>query len=138
MKKIIVFFLLTAILCLGGCSRGDSGDAAADDPSPTEDITLAVAASDTNTAVAAQNHIPPASATDLSFDETAYDQALDYVGRTLQDLYAVIGQPIEMPIYSPSEIQEGAQDGKLTYQGFFVRTLRTDTGEIVQEIYTDG
>lgn len=132
-KTVLTILLAAALLSLAGCgSHGGAEPAAAPtaDPAPM----AAAAASDTDAALASQTHIPPASPTDLSFDEDSYDLALGYVGRTLQELYAAIGQPIELPLYSPSEAQPGAQDGKLTYTGFYVITLRTDTGEVVQEI----
>ena len=97
-----------------------------------------MAASDTDAAASRQSHVPPASSTDLEIDGEAYDKATDCIGMTIFDLYAAIGQPIETPVYAPSRLQENAQDGTLVYKGFTVWTLRTDTQEIVHDVYLDS
>ncbi len=126
MKKTVALLLFAAlILCLTACSHND---APAPTPSPTDEAQPAVA-SDTDT-----QHVPPASPTDLDVDEEGYAKALDCVGLTIQQLYDTIGQPVETPVYSALEEPEGAQEGRLTYKGYCVVTLRTATEETVQSI----
>lgn len=135
MKKITLSILTAAMICLAACSRGGPAPTATPAFSPTPGPLDVLAASDTDTVTAAQTHVPPASATDLTFDEAAYNQALGFEGRMLQEMYAVLGQPVEMPVYVPSEDDPNAQIGTLPYNGFVVETLRTATSETVQRVY---
>ena len=137
MKKIISILLLTAALfCLAACDRGQSASdpAPSPTPSPTNDDLAILAASDTDAAAAVQSHVPPASSTDLEVDGAAYEKALSCVGMTIFDLYDTIGQPQQAPTYVASSQQENAQDGTLPYQGFSVKTLRTETEETVRDV----
>lgn len=130
MKKCIAL-LLTALLLAGLCACGGHDEAAAPTAEPTEDPALAASQSDA--ALAAQN-TPPASGTD-AVPSGDMARAMEYVGQPVEELYAALGQPAEEPVYGPSCLTEGAEDGILTYPGFYVWTVRTADGETVQDVY---
>lgn len=137
MKKTISIILLASVaMCLSACHRTAEVSEAAPTPVPTasQDELAILAASDTDAATSVQSHVPPASPTDLQIDGAAYEAALTCVDKTIFDLYVAIGQPAQTPVYAPSAVQENAQEGTLVYTGFTVRTLRTDTEEIVQQV----
>ncbi len=146
MRKTIAILILTAVLislagCAGLAQKANEKEAAANAspaPSPTPDMTDILAASAANAETAAQTHTPPASASNTQIDQAGYEKAQQCVGKSLEELYAAIGQPIEEPTYGPSCQQEGAEDGMLTYNGFYVWTVRSDSGEVVQEVYADN
>ena len=130
MKKCIAM-LLTALLLAGLCACGGNDEPPAPTAEPTEDPVLAASQSDA--ALAAQN-TPPASGTD-AVPTGDLARAMEYVGRPVEELYAALGQPVEEPTYGPSCLTEGAEDGILTYAGFYVWTVRTADGETVQDVY---
>ena len=146
MKKIITLVLLAAMMltlasCAGAGARLLSGKPAIQQqeqttpaPTPTQDPAAALAASDTDATVV---NTPPASSTDTQAVNDNYQKAQNCVGRPVQELYAAVGQPIEEPAYGPSCLQDNAEDGMLTFDGFFVWTVRTETEELVQEVYLD-
>ena len=146
MRKTIVILVLTAVLislagCAGLAEKANEKDAAANAtpaPSPTPDMSDILAASAANAEAAAQTHTPPASASNAQIDQEGYEKAQQCVGQSLEELYAAIGEPIEEPTYGPSCLQEGAEDGMLTYNGFYVWTVRSESGEVVQEVYADN
>lgn len=146
MRKLIALFILTAmVLSLAGCAglaaKANEKDAAAGitpEPSPTPDMTDILAASAANSQTAAQTHTPPASSSNVQVDQAAFERAQQCVGQGVDALYAAVGYPVETPTYGPSCLQEGAEDGMLYFNGFYVWTVRTDTSEIVQEVYLDN
>ena len=108
MKRTIALILFVLLLTgLAACSREESG--VAQTPSPT--VPAASSSSDTSLA------------------------ALEYVGRPVSELYAALGQPVETPSYGPSCLTEGAEDGILTYEDFYVWTVRTADEELVHDVY---
>lgn len=130
MKKTIsiIILLLALALALAGCSRNQAPAAT---PVPTAEGGAAPAsATDTSSAM-----LPPASSTDTNA-QSAFTTAQGYIGRSVQDLYAAVGQPAETA-YGHSEQYEDAEEGMLFYDGFYVWTLRTAAGETVQEVYLD-
>lgn len=142
MKKAIILFLLLAMAlsltaCAGLAQKAVDEESATPVPTPTEDPTAVQQASETNAQTAVTTHTPAASATDAQVDQAAYDRAVACIGMTLQDLYAAVGEPVEPATYGPSCLQDGAEDGMLIYNGFFVWTLRTAEAETVQEVYLD-
>lgn len=144
MKKFVALLLLAVIvLSLTGCAalaeranEKEGGPHAA--PSPTPDLTDILSASASDSAAAARDHTPPASSTSIQADQAGYEKALECVGQSVEELYAAVGQPVETPTYGPSCLQEGAEDGMLTYNGFYVWTVRTGTSETVQEVYLEN
>lgn len=98
-----------------------------------EEIMLA---SETNAAALAEA-VPPASATDTSLDQAAYDKAQELVGASVEELYEAIGEPTDSQ-YASSCLEENAEDGMLFYNGFYVWSLRGADGEIVHAVYLNG
>ena len=130
-RKSLVALVLVLVLLLGLCACGGHDEAAAPTAEPTEDPALAASQSDA--ALAAQN-TPPASGTD-AVPSGDMARAMEYVGQPVEELYAALGQPAEEPVYGPSCLTEGAEDGILTYDGFYVWAVRTATGELIQDVY---
>ena len=152
MKKLILLFAACAMaLSLSACSHKDpvqDGSTPAPKPTAVPDWSEVLAASASNAAAA---KTPPASATDASaaaapVQETqapapataqeACERAQACVGLPVEELYAAVGQPLQAT-YGPSCLQVNAEDGMLTYEGFSVWTVRSDTAETVHEVYPD-
>ncbi len=126
MKKTLSLLLLIALfgaLCACGHSKAVSAT-----PTPIPTPEGVVSATDTSSA-------PQASSTDTSA-QSAMQTAQNYVGRTVQEMYAAIGEPKETA-YSDSQDQPDAEDGMLFYDGFYIWTLRSASGEVVQEVYPE-
>ena len=140
MKKILVCLLLIGLMsglcaCGGGAPEPTPEPTAT--PEPTPDITQILAASASDAEQAAQN-MPPASSTDtMILDEEKYALALECVGLTVEEMYEVIGEPLDAQYQSSCEGEEGeeAEDGMLLYEGFYVWTVRTQEHEIVRDVY---
>ncbi len=128
MKRTIALILFVLLLTgLAACSREESD--VAQTPSPT----VPAASSSSDTSLTGQKE-PPASGTDAA-PSGNYAAALEYVGRPVSELYAALGQPVETPSYGPSCLTEGAEDGILTYEDFYVWTVRTADEELVHDVY---
>ena len=140
MKKI-VFLMLCAALALSLAACG----ASAPEPTPTPELTPIapvapvqeaeeVSASDAAEAAAAH---PPASPTDVMLDGEAFAAAEACVGLTLAELYEAVGEPTGDVSYAASCLEENAEDGMLFYDalGFYVWTVRSESGEIVHAVY---
>lgn len=137
MRKTLILLLAAALfVTVSACSLTQQAPPTPS-PVPTEDPSVILAASDTNTAAAAQSHVPPVSDTNTVVNSDPYRQAITYIGQPVADLYAAIGQPLEAGIYAASTVQSGADDGTLHYNGFFVQTLRSEAGEFVYDVYLD-
>lgn len=142
---LVMAFTLTA--CAGLAQKAVDAENATPVPSPTPDLTGILSASASDAATAAQTHVPPASssnaqtaaeqqpAAEQPSGQQGYETARGYIGLSVQDLYAAVGQPTGTPTYGPSCLQEGAEDGMLPYDGFSVWTIRTATEELVHEVY---
>ena len=133
MKKIFAILLIMALAAgLTACAAGES---AAEDAAPTMTPEEARLASETNaSAIAQTDDEAPASDTDAETDTDAYEQALQYRGQPVEALYAAIGEP-ESANYAASCDEENAEDGMLFYGGFYVWTVKTETEEIIHDIY---
>ena len=70
-----------------------------------------------------------------TFNEEQYNAAQEYVGRDVAELYDAIGMPPGGSQYAASCLEENAEDGMLYYDGFYVWTVRSDSGEVVHEVY---
>lgn len=68
-----------------------------------------------------------------ALDEAAFEAAQSVVGRGVDELYALIGEPVSSQ-YAASCLVEGADDGMLLYDGFYVWTVRDGDGETVYEV----
>ena len=143
MKKIFFTILCAALLItLAACS---GQEAAEETPEVSADVELVplepvlsqeeeeASAADA-AALAAQE--APASATDAALDEDAYEAAQACVGLTAEELFAAVGEPSETS-YAASCLEEGAEDGMLFYeaQGFYVWTVKGESGEVVHAVY---
>lgn len=140
MKRILALGLLCALMA-GVCACARTAEPAPEPtatPEPTIDPAAEVAASATDAAANAQSHTPPASSTDTVSADDTLAAAEACVGLAVEELYAAVGQPAEEPQYAPSCLQDGAEDGMLYYDGFYVWTVRTETEEIVHAVYPDG
>lgn len=142
MKKIVAL-LLAALLVVSfaACDRFGKDEPAqveaTPEPTPDESLAAELEASATDVAQANQTHTPPASPTDLGYDEELFAKAQECIGLTVQELYEAIGEPQEEPTYGPSCLQEDAEDGMLLYDGFYVWTIRTEESEIVHDVDLD-
>ena len=133
MKKIFAILLIIALAAgLTACTAGES---AAEDAAPTMTPEEARLASETNASAIAQSEDEaPASDTDAETDTEAYEQAMQYIGQPVEELYAAIGEP-ESANYAASCDEENAEDGMLFYGGFYVWTVKTETEEIIHDVY---
>jgi hypothetical protein len=84
---------------------------------------------------AEQAELPPASDSDAVTESDDYTTALEYVGRSVEELYAAIGEPTGGTQYAASCAEENAEDGMLFYDGFYVWSLRTEDQELVYNVY---
>ncbi|MCD7768500.1 MAG: hypothetical protein LUH36_00045 [Oscillospiraceae bacterium] len=94
-------------------------------------------ASDTDAAAEEEETAPVEETGDTeaeSLDESAYETALEYIGLTVEELYAAIGEPSDAQ-YAASCLQENAEDGMLFYDGFYIWSLRTEDSEIIYQVY---
>lgn len=132
MKRIVaVLLLLTVLAGLCACGRGDKP--ADETAQPTETAQTAAASNSDADAV----DVPPASGTDTTAVNTAaYETAQQYIGRTVGELYAAIGEPTDSQ-YAASCEEENAEDGMLFYDegGFYIWSVRTATDETVRAVY---
>ena len=136
MKKTIALLLLLGLMM----SAAACGALNADDPAPAEETEVPVealmAASESDAAALAAIE-PPASVTDASVvDEESFAQAQELVGEPVNALYEAIGEPTDSQ-YAVSCLEDGAEDGMLYYDGFYVWTLRTEQDEIVHAVYLE-
>jgi hypothetical protein len=114
MKHIIIALLCLTLLC--GCAA-----------TPTTTTPVTTSPANTETTAASANTSPTKTEAD------AFALAESCIGKSVEDLYALIGQP-QSADYAPSCLVEGAEDGNLYYEGFTVYTLRTEDGESVEYV----
>lgn len=139
MRRIITC-LLCLVLAAGLCACGAASEAEESELVPMEPAEQAptveeiMAASESEAAVIAAAE-PPASETDAEVDEEAYTAAVALVGMPVESLYEAIGEPADAQ-YAASCEEENAEDGMLFYDGFYVWTVRTETEELIHDVYT--
>ena len=123
MNRIITLILcLVLALSLTACG-GTKAEVSEASAAPAETEKPA----ETETPVAETGTAP-------AYDEEAYAAAQGCVGRTAEELIAAIGEPADVQ-YAPSCLVEDGEDGMLYYDGFYVWTVKTDTEELVHEVY---
>lgn len=138
-KTMALLFALGLIMSFAACGAKTDADLVTLEPvdataEPTQEEILL--ASETNAAALAQM-TPPASATDTSLDQVAYEKAQEMVGASVEELYEAIGEPSDSQ-YATSCLEENAEDGMLFYNGFYVWSLRRADEEIIHEVYLNG
>lgn len=111
MKKLIAF-LLAGVMVLGLCACGDQTEPA--------DTTDAVSTGETT----ASNETTGSAADAKALAQSCIDKTVD-------ELYALIGEPVSSD-YAPSCLNPGeGEDGNLYYDGFVVYTYREGDTETV-------
>lgn len=144
MKKLLLLIMtLALVLSLAACGGTAEPEAA---PEPTEEPelnlqTLAPVTPDPAEAMAASQSdaealdgTRPASDTDAVLDEDAYETAKEFIGREAGELIAELGEPAETR-YAASCLEEGAEDGMLFFEGFYVWTVKGEDSEIIHDVY---
>lgn len=144
MKKTM-FLLLCAVLALFTAACGaDTAPAATEAPLPTEEASPAEAAeaaappmsedepAEDENASPTEAEEAPASPSDV--DEEVLAAARACIGQPAEALFAAVGEPGDAQ-YAASCLEEGAEDGMLYYDGFTVWTVRTETEELVHDVY---
>lgn len=146
MKKIMFFvFSVLLVLCLSACGAPEPASAPEPTAVPQEELveqtapTPDPAALEEASATTAEklDAAEPASATDVALDEDAFAAAEECVGRTAEELFDAIGEPTGDTHYAASCLEENAEDGMLFYDdlGFYVWTVRSESGEVVHAVY---
>jgi len=67
-------------------------------------------------------------------DDAMYEAAMTCKGRSVEELYDLIGEPTGGSLYAASCEEENAEDGMLYYDGFYVWTVKNSSGETVRDI----
>ena len=139
MKKTILLLLCAGlVLSLAACGGSPAPEStpvltelAPVEPTadPAEEASAAEAAALAEAPV-------PASASDAALDETAFAAAQSCVGLGPEELYAAVGEPSDSS-YAASCLEENAEDGMLFYRelGFYVWTVRGESGEVIHAVY---
>lgn len=133
MKKLLTI-LLCAVMLLSLCACGGKTETAGgDEPvitigikteeDPTEGVTNAQ-----DTTVADPEDTTEQTQNDEAAEKMA--QAESCIGKSVEELYQLIGQPNSSD-YAPSCLVEGGEDGMLYYDGFVVYTIKSADGERV-------
>ena len=117
-KLILSILCLICALLLIGC--GNSAPAEA--PAPSQPAETAVPSATLPDAV-----LEPAG------EPTPFDIAQEYIDRPLEELIDAIGEPLSSS-YGPSCLIQGAQDGQLQYDGFWIYSLKDGEMETVKDV----
>ena len=127
-KLTVSLICLLCTLFLIGCgSAAAPAESAAPSPA-TEAEGTSESGTETPAATLPDENLEPAG------EPTPYEIALDYVDRPLEDLIAVFGEPLSSA-YGSSCLVEGAEDGNLQFDGFWVSTLRDGDTETVNGVF---
>ena len=117
-KLILSILCLICALLLIGC--GNSAPAEA--PAPSQPAETAV---------------PSASLPDAGLEPagepTPFEIAQEYIDRPLEELIDAIGEPLSSA-YGPSCLIQGAQDGQLQYDGFWIYSVKDGEMETVKDV----
>ena len=130
---------LLSLLLLGSCANGAEVELSSPDAAVrTASAADAAQAAPAGEAPAAEAEEPaeeneeakeePAPLT----EEEVLAVAMEYIGRPVDELIAVIGEPEDRD-YAPSCMGDG-EDGNLYYGGFIVYTYRENGEETVQDV----
>ena len=117
-KLILSILCLICALLLIGC--GNSAPAEAPAPSqPAE--------------TAGPSATLPDAGLEPAGEPTPYEIAQQYIDRPMEELVAAIGEPLSS-VYGPSCLIQGAQDGQLQYDGFWIYSLKDGEMETVKDV----
>lgn len=136
MKKffaLLLVFGLVMSFAACGAEKESVAESAPVEVTATPTVEEIMLASETNAAAHAEA-VPPASATNTSLDQAAYETAQEFVGLSVEELYEAIGEPTDTQ-YAASCLEDNAEDGMLFYDGFYVWSLRKGNQETVHEVY---
>ena len=117
-KLILSALCLICALLLIGC--GNSAPAETPAPSAPAETTVPSAA------------LPDAGLEPVG-EPTPYEIAQEYIDRPLDELIEAIGEPLSST-YGPSCLIQGAQDGQLQYDGFWIYSLKDGEMETVKDV----
>ena len=136
MKKMIVF-LLALTLLLTACGPADTPETKASQTQASQTQPPQTQAPTTEPSATTEPAAPAVSTTGPATDTQGPDPELiakaeSCIGKTVEDLYALIGEPISSD-YAPSCLGPG-EDGNLYYDGFTVYTYREDGVETVRVV----
>ena len=117
-KLILSILCLICALLLIGC--GNSAPAEA--PAPSQPAETAVPS-----ATLPDAGLEPAG------EPTPFEIAQEYIDRPLEELIDAIGEPLSSA-YGPSCLIQGAQDGQLQYDGFWIYSVKDGEMETVKDV----
>ena len=117
-KLILSILCLICALLLIGC--GNSAPAEA--PAPSQPAETAVPS-----ATLPDAGLEPAG------EPTPFEIAQEYIDRPLEELIDAIGEPLSSA-YGPSCLIQGAQDGQLQYDGFWIYSVKDSEMETVKDV----
>lgn len=138
---------LALLLLLASCANGEpasepapaetagsavSGDASADEPAAGEAAEAAIDPAAGEAVTEAEGEPETEEEKEAMTPEEALAAAMDYIGRPVSELIALIGEPDDRD-YAPSCMGDG-EDGNLYYSGFTVYTYRENEEETVQDV----
>lgn len=130
MKKLIAL-LLAALMILGLCACNKTPDAPATDPAPVVTDPAPTEPAATEPAPTEPDDTKPAPTEPEMSD---FEKAQSCVDLSVEELYALIGEP-ESSDYAPSCLNpEAGEDGNLYYDGFIVYTYREGDTETVSYV----
>lgn len=147
MKGRIMITALAACLLLSAAGCGPQQDDEEMELSPLAPVTEQRTASESS-AAALPDTVPASAGDTVPAEESSspetpeaaepalYEEAQELIGGPVQELFDVIGEP-QSSQYAASCEKDGADDGMLFYEGFYIWTLRTDEEEIVRAVYLD-
>ena len=117
-KLILSILCLICALLLIGCGNS----APAETPSPSQP---------------SETTVPSATLPDAGLEPagepTPFEIAQEYIDRPLEELIDAIGEPLSSS-YGPSCLIQGAQDGQLQYDGFWIYSLKDGEMETVKDV----
>lgn len=145
MKKTISAVLAAVLLlCAAGCAAQKQEESPNMQPMAPVAVTDEQAASESTAAVlpvevpASADQAEPAAEPEVLTEEDPelFEKAQELIGAPVQALYDAIGEP-QSSQYAASCETDGADDGMLFYEGFYIWTVRTDEDETVRAVYAD-
>lgn len=121
MKKGIAILLCALMLC--ACTAEQPQDT-----KPSEPSTVGT----TGDTTPSTEPTPAATQPSANVDKEKLEKAQSCIGKSVQELYALIGEPVSSD-YASSCLGEG-DDGNLYYDGFVVYTYREGDTETVRYV----